>query len=406
MDSLRLLAVFIAIILAVRRNFPVGIVLLGASLLMAVLFGMAGSVLWSGLVDLVRSESFITLTSVVILITLLGSLLSTGGYLEKLATAVTGLPGGNRTAVMTLPPLIGLMPMPGGSLLSAPLVKQVLEKQSVRPELQMMINYWFRHVAEFFWPIYPGIILTEAMTGLPVVNVSLMQFPMSLMAILIGLFLFIRKIVSVPKSEAGLGKSLLRLLGSIWPILLAITLYGGLELNLSLSVLVAVLCLALVVKPSKSDWKVAFGKAFSYKLISLVFGVLMFQMVIETGETVAFVPDLASQYNLPAELIVFLVCFTVGVLTGVVAAYVGLGFSLLAGFLYQPTIDPSMILWAYVSGFAGVMMSPSHLCLILTNEYFGSQLAAVYRLLTPAVILVLTAGLLLANSGWPSIFLP
>ncbi len=406
MDSLRLLVVFIAIILAVRRNIPVGIVLSGASLLMAALFGLETSVFWAGLIDLVRSESFITLTSVVILITLLGSLLSSGGYLEKLASAVSGLPGGNRTAVMVLPPLIGLMPMPGGSLMSAPLIKRILENGSVRPELQMVVNYWYRHIAEFFWPIYAGIILTEAMTGLPMVNTSLMQFPMSVVAVLIGILLFIRKIPSTPKSDVGVVTSVLRLFRSIWPIALAIVLYGGFDLNLSLAVAVAVFCLALVMKPSRADWSSGLKKAFSYKLLFLVFGVLMFQMVIEKGETVAFIPELASQYNLPSELIVFLVCFAVGILTGVVSAYVGLGYSILAGFLYQPQLDPSMILWAYVSGFAGVMLSPSHLCLILTNEFFNSQLSAVYRLLIPAALVVLVAGLVLSHTGWPLIFLP
>jgi len=33
---------------------------------------------------------------------------------------------------------------------------------------------------------------------------------------------------------------------------------------------------------------------------------------------------------------------------------------------------------AYVSGFIGVLLSPVHICLLLTNEYFGSDLSKVF----------------------------
>ena len=50
------------------------------------------------------------------------------------------------------------------------------------------------------------------------------------------------------------------------------------------------------------------------------------------------------------------------------------------------------------------MLSPSHLCLILTNQFFGGNLGAVYRKIAPAFLVVAVLGILIYLSGWPQIF--
>ena len=44
---------------------------------------------------------------------------------------------------------------------------------------------------------------------------------------------------------------------------------------------------------------------------------------------------------------------------------------------------------AFASGFAGVMLSPVHLCFVLTREYFSADTAIVYhRLIAPSLIVL------------------
>jgi len=45
------------------------------------------------------------------------------------------------------------------------------------------------------------------------------------------------------------------------------------------------------------------------------------------------------------------------------------------------------------SGFAGVLVSPLHLCLLLSNSFFKASHAAVYRLIAPAAAILLAAAL-------------
>ncbi len=404
MDALKLVLTFVAIVIALRREISVGVVLLGAGLFMALLFQVGLGPLWQGYLDLAQSKTFLLLTSVIVLITFLGALLKELRFLDTLSSAVQGLPGGRRTAVMLLPPLIGLMPMPGGSLLSAPLVGNVLSDSSYRPEFKVAANYWFRHFTEFIWPIYPGIILTEAVTGLPMARVSAMQMPLSVLMIITGLVVFTRRIAPDGGRSTRLGPSLVGIIKSLWPIGLAIVLYGFVKMDLAWAILIAALALIATVRPSRPAMVVSARRALSPKLILLVFGVLSFQMVIELSEAVGFIPDLAAKYHFPEEVLVFLVCFTIGILTGMVSAYVGLGYALLAGFLYQPVPEPSLIMLAYLSGFVGVMLSPSHLCLILTNEYFGSDLMKVYKTLAIPITILMVLGTVITLTGWPDLF--
>ncbi len=406
MEAVKLVAVFVIIILALRKKLSVGVTLFGAGVITSLLYQVEVSTLLDGYWDLIRSKQFISLTSVIVLITALGRLLKELKFLERLSEACKGLPGGKRTAVAVLPPLVGLMPMPGGSLLSAPLVDDVLTGKQYPPEFRTASNYWLRHIVEFSWPIYPGIILTEAITGLPIGTVSLMQFPLTAIMAVIGLGFFIRKIDNDNASATHVWRPLLGIFSSIWPIALAIAVYAISEVDLALAVLMSFVVLVLIARPPKNNLLTALKKGLSYKLVFLVFGTLSFQTALELSGAIGSIPKLSLQLNLPEELLIFLVCFAAGILTGMVAAFVALGYTLLAGFLYQPEIIPSHILLAYLSGYLGMMLSPTHLCLILTNEYFRSDLLRVYRQLVLPAILLAFLGFLLYLSPWTALFRP
>jgi integral membrane protein (TIGR00529 family) len=403
-DILKLAVIFVLIVMALRKRLPVSITLFGAGLLAALLFTVPLSDLLSAYWKLVTSTRFLTLTSVVVLITTLGNLLKEIGSLERLSTACRNLYGGKRTAVAVMPPLIGLMPMPGGALLSAPLVGTVLSEPEYPPRLKTAVNYWYRHVVEHFMPIYPGIIVSEAITGMPVAKLALMQSPLAIVMFILGLIFFVRHVERAPFGGGRLKEPLLGILGAIWPIAFAILLYGALRWNLSLSVLVALVLLVVVRRPTRQMLKFSFRRGFNYKLVFLVFGILSFQTALEISGAIATVEHLSGDYGLPPAVIIFAVSFTAGLLTGMYAAFVALAYSLLAGFLYQPEIVPGNILLAYISGYVGMMLSPAHLCLILTNEYFRSDLFAVLRMLVLPALLLLGAGVLLVISPWPALF--
>jgi hypothetical protein len=76
--------------------------------------------------------------------------------------------------------------------------------------------------------------------------------------------------------------------------------------------------------------------------------------------------------------------FIMGLLTGLSIAFVGTAYPIIAATFIPPEMNGYLLPHAflfYASGLAGVMLSPVHLCLILTNQYFGSSLKEVYKYL-------------------------
>jgi hypothetical protein len=85
--------------------------------------------------------------------------------------------------------------------------------------------------------------------------------------------------------------------------------------------------------------------------------------------------------------------FLAGIMTGLTVGFVGITFPFLLPLLtFNGTADPSLLAIAFGGGFCGVMLSPLHLCLVLSGEYFNADFSKVYRLLIIPSILVLAAG--------------
>ena len=48
------------------------------------------------------------------------------------------------------------------------------------------MNYWFRHIWEYWWPLYPGILLITSIGGLNLWSLVLTALPMTIVAIIAG----------------------------------------------------------------------------------------------------------------------------------------------------------------------------------------------------------------------------
>jgi len=117
--------------------------------------------------------------------------------------------------------------------------------------------------------------------------------------------------------------------------------------------------------------------------------------MVKVSGAVESLPQVFSQWNLPLEVVFFALPFSVGVLTGLATAYVGATYPLLMAMFAKGSVDVPLLAFAFASGYAGVLLSPMHLCLILTKDYYRAELGKVYRLLLlPTLLLVGTAYIL------------
>jgi hypothetical protein len=122
-------------------------------------------------------------------------------------------------------------------------------------------------------------------------------------------------------------------------------------------------------------------------VILLFLGGLSLMRVIETGRAAGSTLASLQAWGVPADLVVFALPFLVGLLTGLTAAYVGVGFPIVSSAFILTGGLGSGVLLAYAGGLMGIMVSPVHLCLVLTKKYFKAGFRGIYRYLIPVVIL-------------------
>jgi hypothetical protein len=100
--------------------------------------------------------------------------------------------------------------------------------------------------------------------------------------------------------------------------------------------------------------------------------------------------------HVPLWVITIVLPFLVGGVVGITIAFVGSTFpillALIAAFDETRFLLPYLML-ALVSGFVGVLLSPLHLCLLLSNKFFGASLSQVYAHLWLPSVVILCAGI-------------
>jgi integral membrane protein (TIGR00529 family) len=406
MTALKLLAILIVIVFGIKRKIFVGYLLLGAGVLVPFLFGFGPLDVVRGVGKTLLADDFWRLFGAIVIITFLGHLLKELGSFDRLTDAAQALAGGKKTAALVLPAIMGLMPMPGGALMSAPLIEEVLKDDRKSPAFLTAVNYWFRHIMEFFWPLYPGVILIAGITGITVRTFSQMGVILSLSMLTVGYFFFLRQIPTgnhTPHTFRSLGQ-----IGSaIWPVFLAVAV----AMIFSIDVVIAlILATAVTIAVRRASWPLVipvFRSAINLRLFFMVFGILVFKDMLELSGAVAQIPAEISRVGIPPVVVIFILPFLCGLLSGMVSAFVGLSFPILAGFLYLPQIQLSNIFLAYLSGYLGMILSPTHFCLLLTAEHFRADLGSVYRVFAPALAVLACIGVTLFFLGYPwSLLIP
>jgi hypothetical protein len=90
--------------------------------------------------------------------------------------------------------------------------------------------------------------------------------------------------------------------------------------------------------------------------------------------------------------------FLVGMVAGINVAFVGATFPLLIGLLHSLGMEDQMIPYLILgsfSGFTGVMISPIHICFVLTCNYFETDLTRAWRRMVAPSICFGMSGVLL-----------
>lgn len=398
MPVIKLAIVIIFLIILLARKIDLWISLFICSVITSFFFGVKIIDFLKVFLFTLKDWSTISVILIIFFVLTLSAILESGESLEILKNSVNRIVT-NKTLQLVLPSaLIGLLPMPGGALIGAPLVKSTAKGTNLDGAELTFINYWFRHIWEYFWPLYPGLIVTSTLCKISLKELSKNQFMFTFLAIATGFFVLIKFKIRSEKTKRDL-RYIIPLLFSLSPIILIVVLFAIFKVDIVLSTFISTfLTFMFFLIRKKIDVKQIL-KEVNYKAIIVIFFVLFFKNILNSsGGLNEFSLSLS---NIPFFLMIILLFYTIplmiGFLTGVNHAYVAVSFPLFIPFLQ--TLPHHIVLnavgIAYIMGFAGVLLSPTHLCLVLTKEYFGAKLGDVYKLLIfPVSIMIIASGIL------------
>jgi len=385
--------VFVITLALTFKRVALWISLLVASFLTGILFGMPIEKI---LVDFGRGAlDSETLLLVGGLFTILwfSNLLKQTGRMDEVLQGFRLIFRDVRFVIAILPAMIGLMPMMGGALVSAPMVVEGSDELKLSPEKKTFINYWFRHVWEYVMPTYPAFIVACGLIGIPAVKFARLNFPLTIAAILSGIcvgFWGVSRSLK-PKNEMS-GVTYRRLIINLSPFVVSLVLVIAFKVELMIGFGLTILGMIFLYRIDKDVIRKSLKESISIGLLLAVVIIMGFKKVLESSHAVMGLSTYLSSSGIPAWMIAILIPLSIGIITGITIGPMGIGFPILIP-LFQD--DPNFLnymMLAFASGVAGDLLSPFHLCLILTKDYFGADLKGVYRLLWFPVICILSVG--------------
>ena len=170
----------------------------------------------------------------------------------------------------------------------------------------------------------------------------------------------------------------------MWPIVLVIILSIPFKVDLLISLL---LTLALMMVTNRLDlrrtWNIL-RAGVPLKSLFVILSIMFFRQVLSSTGAVDQVPNALAMAGVSPPLILFFIPFLAGMLTGLSTGAVGVSFPVVMPLLITGSVDMGAVVLAYGAAFIGVLLSPVHLCLSLTRDYFKADWGPIYKMLLPS----------------------
>jgi len=393
--AVKLLVVIILIVVLLLIKLDLGLIMFLSSVLLGLLFKHGFYEFTNNFFLTITNYTTLELIGVIVLVYVLSSILLRTKSMEGIVSSLQSIVADYRLILFFIASFLGLIPMPAGAMFSAPLVRKIGEKNNLTPEEIMFSNYWFRHTWEFIWPLIPGVVLYSSVTGISLRDIMILQFPISIAALLIGfvwMYSHLKKSINDEINYKDLKNQILNFFKSVWSILLIVSLVLFANLDLLIALGITIIILIVIHKISVVTLKEIALRDISFKVIILIIGIMFFKQVLESTQGMNQIPQIFSAIGINIWVILFIIPFVLGFLTGITTGFVGISFPILMPLMIQGgSLNLSMVVFAYVAGFVGMMMSPMHLCFTVTVEYLKVNIFSFYKTLAIHLLVLLVA---------------
>ncbi|MEF8879615.1 MAG: DUF401 family protein [Candidatus Thermoplasmatota archaeon] len=400
---------FFLVVLLIRKNYNFGLSLIVGSLLLSlfslnkVSFMEIGKAISKATIYSFQEETWVTQTiELAVLMTLiyvLAKVMQKTGAINKLTNSLRiYLKKGGTIAV--IPAIYGLLPVPGGALFSAPFVKEEGDKYRIDKDKKNFFNVWFRHLWFPIYPISSNIIIITHLAGISIVSLIIADMPSFIAMIAIGLILltfFIKKENDFSKKtedkETFNHQGFIYFLPLVFPLFFWILAYFGFTSEIiafTIGVIGSIIILFYLSDVKKEEYVELMKKSFTWNFIAVVFGIMIFREIFETSGASLAIFDILKNIAVSPVLVIILLSFILGFLTGYLLTGITLSYVLVEPLFVNAGIGiiglTSLI---FMSAFVGYLISPIHLCNVLSSDYLDTDTTRMYKVFIPSSIVIL-----------------
>ena len=327
-------------------------------------------------------QKIILLAIAVGVIPLIGGGLQTSGLMKDLTN---NLQMKRRVYLGFSPALMGLLPIPGGALLSAPMLNR--SGNDIEPETYTVINIWFRHILILIYPL-GALLPCSKMGNFNVYRAMMYIFPIFLVLFLIGYFFFLHPIKgNMPKPHKF---NIKRLLLPLFIIISAPLIHTMLnftslidETALVIAVSITFIITFIFGRMRIKDLFRLIRKAKPWNYFLIIIGIFLYLRIFQATPIAGKISQLSFS-------LIFFIIVIAGILS-FVTGRVQLSMSILIPiFLTKFGADQFTIITfviMYISVYLGYMISPIHPCVNVSIEYFKTSYWQFFlKALIPTII--------------------
>ena len=390
-----LVGMLVLVVLLIRKA-PLWLIFIITGTLIAILAG--GLQVFPGVMErVIYSTATWDLVTIMFLIAVFVMLYRETGFVDQLSKELAALLQKPCIVSMLVPAVLGLLPVPGGALMSAPVVDKMGEYIGLSRARRAFVNVWFRHVIFIVYPLSTVLVMTAVMTGNSIWDIVLIQIPVALAMIVVGYFIgFPRKKqysgsapIAGKRDNKALAKTMLPILVTItiavstsWILDYRLPIPVG-RLSMIVGVLTGIILLASTARLSLNRFTKVLISREPVELALIGFTAMYMRSVFESID-LSCVTAYLSTANTWVLLVSVPMFFSLAV--GIVSSGVALSISILGAIVELNVKNASLI---YLSAFMGYLGSPLHLCYIYTVKYMKTTLIEGYKYLVPAIALTM-----------------
>jgi len=390
------LIVFLAMVLVVillRFHIPIGFSIISGGLLIWAVESLDFKVLWDSLLETAQLGRTWDLFLCLYFVMCLEVELRKSDSLKGLVTTLRNIFSSNKVTLAVMPAFLGLLPSMGGARFSCPIVAEASKGIAVNSEQKSAINLWFRHITEFCNPLNPGMIVGCSIAG---ISIGALIKTIGWLAILCFILGWIFLIAPLKITDPALAtnptknheidwKSLILGFG---PIIVVFVLVVNFHVSAPVALGIGVVGFLPIYYALKRPVPIlqVFTENFDIKLFINIFLILYFIQILTNTGTLKEIVDGVNAANLSGPVLFAVLAFIFGLITGMTQGILAIVIPLVA--VMDPgNVVPVGIVMAF--GMAGQMITPTHLCIVLTVDYFKSNFWVTVGKMAVLVVLML-----------------